>query len=79
MHRLSRLSKAGIPRLCPARDVRNFELAGGTDTRTVSAPHMRIPTAYFFKFSARKPIVRCQASAASAARYPSLLFGFSKA
>lgn len=34
---------------------------------------------YFFKYSPRKLMVRCQASAASAARYPSLLLGFSKA
>src|ERR1700722_161909 len=35
--------------------------------------------AYFFRLSARKATVRFHASAASVARYPSLLLGFSKA
>src|SRR5258708_29902663 len=37
------------------------------------------PQAYFFSVAARKSTVRFHASAASSARYPSLLFGFSKA
>ena len=33
---------------------------------------------YFFKYVARNTVVRFHASAVSVARYPSLLFGFSK-
>jgi hypothetical protein len=40
---------------------------------------LKIEVHYFFKVSARNLVVRFQASAASSARYPSLLLGFSKA